>query len=333
MRYLQKTHEAEKIKLDVKDMKILSILSANARIPLTQLSKNVGLSRDAVAYRIRIYEKKGVIQGYRAMVDMSKFGYAAHHLFIRLNNPAEETERRILSKLIKNPSVRAVIKFSGNYDFEIAFVAKGINDVDEILTQIITDCSESLQEYELLTISKTFVSETFPLSFSNYKAAANSKKGTSSKSDKKDIEILKIISEDALLPLYDIASKVKLSADAVAYRIKNMLKSGIIVKFIPVINYSSLEYNLHTLFLNISSLDKEKEQSLKSFLSNDPNVLWAVKTIGRFNVLVYLLVKNINDLQETIQKVRILFPNQINHYETLIAYEEHKYVYFPKELF
>jgi len=333
MRYLQKTKETEKLKLDVKDKKILSILSANSRIPLTQLSKKVGLSRDAVNYRIKNYEKKGIIQEYRTMVDMSKFGYKANHIFIKLNNPSKEIEQKILNKLIKYPFVRAVIKFSGNFDFEIAFITKDIEDLDKVLTKIITDCSGSLQDYELLTISKTFAAETFPPNFSEYKLEKKFTKKPDKKPDKKDIEILKIISENALLPLHEIAGKVKLSADAVAYRIKNMINSEIIIKFIPVINYTSLNYNLYTLLLNISGLDEKKEKILKNFLSSDKNTLWAVKTIGRFNVLIYLLVKNIDDLQDTVIKLRGLFPKQINHYETLIAYEEYKYTYFPSNLF
>ena len=112
-----------------------------------------------------------------------------------------------------------------------------------------------------------------------------------------------------------------------------MINKKIIIKFIPVINYTSLNYNLHTILLNINGLNKENEKKLKDFLSSDKNTLWAVKTIGRFNVLIYLLVKNIEDLQDTVLKLRSLFPKQINHYETLIAYEEYKYVYFPKGLF
>ena len=62
MRYLQKTQKAKKIKIDAKDRKILSILSSNARIPLTRLSKKVALSRDAVSYRIKTMRKKALFK-------------------------------------------------------------------------------------------------------------------------------------------------------------------------------------------------------------------------------------------------------------------------------
>lgn len=333
MRYLQKTAETVKAKLDMKDKKILSILASNSRIPLTQLSKKVGLSRDAVNYRIKNYEKKGVIQGYRTMVEISKFGYKAGHLFIKLNNPSKEIEDKIVSKLTSYPFVRAIIKFSGNYDFEIAFVTKDTSDLDKVITTIVTDFSEFIQDHELLTISKVFIAETFPKSFFERMAETGNKKSADKKIDKKDIEILKMISEEPNTPLYEIASKVKLSTDAIAYRIKSMVSSGVIIRFIPVINYAALDYNLHTVLLNINGLNEEKERKLKGFLSSDENVIWAVKAIGRYNVLIYLLVKNIEDLQKTMLALRGLFPGQVNHYETLISYEEYKYIYFPKDLF
>ncbi|MBM3233699.1 Lrp/AsnC family transcriptional regulator [Candidatus Pacearchaeota archaeon] len=332
MRYLQQTKETKKVKTDAKDRKILALLSQNARIPLTKLAKQVALSRDAVNYRIKNYEKDGLIQGYRTMVDISKFGYNNYHLFLKLNNPSQEIEQKIIKKLEKYPNIRAIIKFSGNFDFEIALIAKNIEELDSLITKIISDCFGYMHDYEILTITKTYAAETFPPNFSDFKIERKIEKRETN-IDKKDIEILKIIGENAQLPLYEIGGKVKLSADAVAYRIKNMINSSTIIKFIPVINYTSLDYNLYTILLNISALDKKKEKILKDFLTSDKNTLWAVKTIGRFNVLIYLLVKDINELQETLLKLRALFPKEINHYENLIAYEEYKYVYFPKNLF
>ena len=85
MRYLQQNDKIEKSKIDVKDTKILSLLAQDARMSYTQISKQVSLSRDAVRYRISNYEKKGLIQGYRTLIDLSLLGYKSYHLFIQLN--------------------------------------------------------------------------------------------------------------------------------------------------------------------------------------------------------------------------------------------------------
>ena len=331
MKYLQQKQNSEVVKLDVKDKKILSILASDVRTPLTKLSKKVALSRDAVNYRIKQYEKKGLIQGYMTIVKLSKFGYVNYHLFIRLNAPSKENENMIIEKLKKYPFVRAIINFVGNFDLEIALIAKDILDLDEKVTEIISNCQGAIMDYEILSIVKTYSSNVFPRSFGEI--INEKEKEIDYNADKKDIDILKIIGENATESLSEIAGKLKISADAVAYRIKNMKKSGIISKFIPSINYAALGYSLYTILLNISSLDAEKEKKLKDFLHNDKNILWAVKTIGRYNLIAYVLVKNVQELQETSTRLKSLFPGQINHYEMLVAYEEHKYVYFPKELF
>ena len=112
-----------------------------------------------------------------------------------------------------------------------------------------------------------------------------------------------------------------------------MMANGIIQKFIPIINYSSMNYNLYSILLNINGFDDKKEKILKMFINQNKNLIWSVKTIGKFNVIMYLLVKNIDELQETFINLRSLFPGNINHYEILIGYEDYKYTYFPKELF
>ena len=68
---------------------------------------------------------------------------------------------------------------------------------------------------------------------------------------------------------------------------------------------------------------------IRIFLINDPNVLWAVKTIGKYNVVAYVCVNSNEELHRTLIGLRGLFPNQVKDYETLIAYESHKYTYFP----
>lgn len=333
MKYLQETANIAKVKLDIKDKKILSQLSSNSRLPLTQISKKVSLSRDAVNHRIKNYEKKGIIQGYRTIVDISKFGYNNYHLLINLNNPSKEIESKILNKLKEYPFVRAVINFGGNYDLEIAIVAKDILKLDEIITEIVNDCEDSIRNYEVLTIVKHYVSRALPLSFFASGPSSKKQEKSSKKTDKKDIEILKIISEDARISLSKIGGRLNISADAVAYRIKNMERSGVIKKFIPVINYSALGYSLYSLLLDINSLDEKKEKILKNFLESDKNILWAVKTIGKFNLLIYILVKSVQELQDTSIGLRGLFINRLNHHETLVAFEEFSYVYFPKSLF
>ena len=59
MRFTQYVKTEKKVKLDLKNKKICRCLSENARTPYTKIAKQVGLSKDAVKYRIKNLEKTG----------------------------------------------------------------------------------------------------------------------------------------------------------------------------------------------------------------------------------------------------------------------------------
>lgn len=54
--------------MDKFDQQILALLRADARLPVSQIAREVNLSRSAVSERIRQLEHSGVISGYHAQV-------------------------------------------------------------------------------------------------------------------------------------------------------------------------------------------------------------------------------------------------------------------------
>ena len=60
--------------LDATDRKILELLQADARMPNTEIAKQVDLVPSAVLERIRRLEKKGVIEGYGVRVNPKALG-------------------------------------------------------------------------------------------------------------------------------------------------------------------------------------------------------------------------------------------------------------------
>lgn len=57
------------------DLKLISALQKNARMPLKELAKEVFLSSPATAARIERLEKEGIITSYTATVDLKKAGF------------------------------------------------------------------------------------------------------------------------------------------------------------------------------------------------------------------------------------------------------------------
>ena len=60
--------------MDRLDRHILRILESDGRLPNAQLAERVGLSPSACLRRVQALEERGVIKGYRAVIDRTAMG-------------------------------------------------------------------------------------------------------------------------------------------------------------------------------------------------------------------------------------------------------------------
>lgn len=60
--------------LDATDLKILALLSGNARMQWREIGEEVHLTGQAVANRIRLMQEAGIIEGYTVKLDPGRLG-------------------------------------------------------------------------------------------------------------------------------------------------------------------------------------------------------------------------------------------------------------------
>lgn len=58
--------------LDELDNKIIEVVKENARLTYSEIGEKVGVSRISVKKRMEALEEKGIIQGYKAVIDSTK---------------------------------------------------------------------------------------------------------------------------------------------------------------------------------------------------------------------------------------------------------------------
>ncbi len=333
MKFFESVYTDKKVALDSLDKKILIELSKNARLSHSAIAKKIGANRDTVNYRITLLKKSGVVQAYRTIVDITKFDYINFHVFLQLKNPVKSVLTELISKLKKYTFLRTIIQFNGKYDFEIALVAKNIYECDEILSNVLNDCSDYLQNYAVLFLTKTLVANTFPKRFFEKSNIPEKKKrGIAIKIDQTDIAILEILSEHADMPIFKIAEEIKMSADTVTYRVKRLQESDFILGYVPAINYTLINQSVHAILLSIPNMTEKDVSTMQEFLRTNKDILWAVKTIGRYNLIIYVCTESMEDFIKTTEQLRTYLPNKIKNYEILLNVEEYKYTYLPKGL-
>jgi Lrp/AsnC family transcriptional regulator, leucine-responsive regulatory protein len=85
------------LSIDELSWKILQALQENARVSFSELGRQVGLTPPAVAERVRRLEDLGIIEGYRAIVNVQKLGLPLTAIirFAARGRSSAETKRRL----------------------------------------------------------------------------------------------------------------------------------------------------------------------------------------------------------------------------------------------
>lgn len=119
--------------LDDISWKILELLQQNARLPYSEIGRQVGLSAPAVAERVRRMEDAGVIRGYRADIDPSQLGFTLE-VFIRaeITHSNHEAAIRYISQL---PNVLEFWNLTGRDGYLIRAVFRSVQELEQVLNQ------------------------------------------------------------------------------------------------------------------------------------------------------------------------------------------------------
>jgi Lrp/AsnC family leucine-responsive transcriptional regulator len=113
--------------LDETDIRILTELVENARVPVKLLASRIGLSSPSTAERVRRLEEAGVIEGYSARLNPVALGLPLAAL-IRIR-PLPGELQHVARLLAKKPSVVECDRVTG----DDCFIAKAhVQSVDEL---------------------------------------------------------------------------------------------------------------------------------------------------------------------------------------------------------
>jgi len=100
------------------DLSILSTLAQDGRISITDLAKQIGLSKSPTQARLRRLEEGGVILGYRAMLDPIRLGLD-HVAFVevRLTDTREAALKAFNAAVARVPEIEQAHMIAGNFDY------------------------------------------------------------------------------------------------------------------------------------------------------------------------------------------------------------------------
>ncbi len=131
--------QSDKINLDRHDQAILRRLASDGRISITDLAREIGLSKSPTQARLRRLEKDGVITGYRALYDPIRLGLN-HVSFVevRLSDTREAALQAFNAAVVKIPEIEQVHLIAGNFDYLMKIRTRDMMDYRRFLAEKIS---------------------------------------------------------------------------------------------------------------------------------------------------------------------------------------------------
>lgn len=104
--------------LDRSDRKILSVLSKEGRIPITDLAIRVGLSKSPCQVRVKRLQKEGYITGFRAILDPAKLQLEqVAFVEVRLSDTSEKALSEFNIAVQNIPEIEQCHMIAGAFDY------------------------------------------------------------------------------------------------------------------------------------------------------------------------------------------------------------------------
>jgi len=318
----------DKIKLDLKDRKILYQLDLNARQPNGQIAKKVGLSKEVVAYRIKKLEKDRVVKSYYTIIDMSRLGYFSFRVYIKFLDTTPEVEKKVIDYLVRDKDTFFVGGIYGSFDIAFGVWVKDIYEFEDFYMRF--------KEKYKQNIGKEQIS-IFTIAYHFHRAYILEKKQTEEKAeffgkselekyDDLDVGILRLIATNARIPLIDISEKLKAPERTVAFRIKQLEKKGIIQGYRALFNLGSMGYEYYKVDFILKDISRLKE--LVNYAYSHPNIVYIDQTIAGTDFEFDLEVKDKKQFLEIIDELRAKFP-EIREWSYFTLRRYNKLLYFP----
>lgn len=119
--------------MNIKDLKILSHLRKDARIPLTKMSKSTHIPVSTIFDKIKAFEGKFILR-HTSLIDFLALGYSTRaNISLKISKDSREDVKKFL---IGHHQVNSVYKINNGFDFMFEGIFRSIKEMEDFIESI-----------------------------------------------------------------------------------------------------------------------------------------------------------------------------------------------------
>lgn len=145
--------------MDRADRNILAELQQDGRLSLTDLAERVGISLSSCQRRVRALEQEGVISGYRACLDPSRFGLNFSALvFVTLREGDRQAVSAFEASVREIPQIIQAQRLFGDPDYLLHVITRDLQAFQQLYDEKLSGMS-GVQRLTSTLVMKTVVKD------------------------------------------------------------------------------------------------------------------------------------------------------------------------------
>lgn len=306
------------IKLDKKDLLIMQQLELNSRASYKEIGKKVGLSGEIVEYRIARMLSQDLISTMFAEPNLSKLGLKTYRVYLKMENMNEKDAENFFAYISTHPKAQWYAEFEGEWDYTIRYAMENETQLKEEIDNLISKFGKFIKAKDILITSyQSYLPITY---FTNGERLTRTLKLTTTDKieiDKTDREIISMLMENARVKSVEIAKKIKTSPDTVNYRIRKLVKEGVIAFFTTWFDRRKLGYEYYKVLIWFQYATSLDEKRLISYCEQNRNVVFINRVLGNWDLEVDFDARNSKEIHDVVKDLKIKFSNIIRDHTTL----------------
>jgi DNA-binding Lrp family transcriptional regulator len=299
------------VELDRKDRAILSELDRNCRQSNAEIARNLRLGKHVVSYRIAQLEKRGVIKNYYSVIDMSRLGRQSYRIYLKLHPMKKEEYNGLLEYLAASQSTWWVGEMDGEWDVGFVVCVADHYEFEKFWDAFTSEYQESIEQSRVSIYLRSHTySQTFLLEGNEERREYVTGAGGTAKIDGKDIKLLGVLANQARLGTLEIAKMTGLTPVQVVYRIKKLVKDGVVRGFRANIFLDDL--TLYKVDFQLKSTSKRKE--MLAYAMNEKWSIYTDESIGFADFELDLLCPSYQEFKEAVERFKMKFFDEVRDY-------------------
>ncbi len=312
------------VKIDKKDRLIMQQLEDDSRQSYSEIGRKVGLRGDTVEYRMKKLLNSGIIMRMFAEPNLPKLGLKTYRVYLKLGNMPQDEEEKMITYFVNHPKSQWFAEFEGEWDYTFRYTLKDEIEFKEELEGLMKKFGKYiLSKNIIITLQQSYLPLTyFTGRESRIRWISLERVAYVERLDDIDRKIMGRLFDNSRISSIELASKIGISADSVQYRIKKLVRDGIISYFGVYYDSAVLGYGRYKVLLWLKHTTRKREEELIRYCQQHPNSSYLNRVVGSWDLEADFDTKTVHEIHDIVKDLRSRFGDIIRDHSTMITLRE-----------